>query len=272
MSPFTFISARLSARDAPTSRTLSRGASIGLALDTEGGLLSSIAASCVLVLITRRIYRTRSWDGMDVYVISLFIAEVIQGLGHSLDLKWVIEGQLNTGTFCTTQGVLRQLGAVVASLITSTIAVQTFVTIWWLKDPSTIIAIIMTGVVWIFVTLFVAISYALHTHPGKEYYASPTPFWCWIGQGFAAERIAGEYFWFWFTLFISFALYLPLLLLYLGVIREGDSWWSPAKIEPEGEGEPKGSSSDVNEGGDQAQSVHSRTAIEPTAGISDEVS
>lgn len=38
--------------------------------------------------------------------VSLFAAEFIQGLGHVLSMKWVIEGQVNTGTFCTTQGIL----------------------------------------------------------------------------------------------------------------------------------------------------------------------
>lgn len=55
------------------------------------------------------------------------------------------------------------------------IAVQTFVTIWWLKDPNKIIALVSIGIQWIFVILIVAIEYALHTHPQREYYAAPTP-------------------------------------------------------------------------------------------------
>jgi hypothetical protein len=38
--------------------------------------------------------------------ISLFTADLIQGLGHGISLKWVIEGGLNVGTFCTVQGML----------------------------------------------------------------------------------------------------------------------------------------------------------------------
>lgn len=52
---------------------------------------------------------------------------------------------------------------------------QTFVTIWWLKDPSKTIAVVSIVVQWLFAILFVTISYALHTHPGKEYFATPTP-------------------------------------------------------------------------------------------------
>jgi hypothetical protein len=86
-------------------------------------------------------------------------------------------------------------------------------------------------------------------------------FWCWIGQGFSAERLAGQYFWFWLTLFLSFALYLPLLLLFLGVIKEGNSWFSPTKVEPEKEEEYKTNSS-IEEGNDH--STHSQTADKPT--------
>lgn len=31
------------------------------------------------------------------------------------------------------------------------------------------------GVQWLFVILFVAIGFGVHTHPPKEYYASPVP-------------------------------------------------------------------------------------------------
>jgi hypothetical protein len=55
------------------------------------------------------------------------------------------------------------------------IAVQTFVTIWWLKDPNKIIARIAVGVQWLFVILFAAIGFGVHTHPPNNYYATPTP-------------------------------------------------------------------------------------------------
>jgi hypothetical protein len=34
------------------------------------------------------------------------VAECIKGTAATMDLKWVIEGQANTGSFCTTQGML----------------------------------------------------------------------------------------------------------------------------------------------------------------------
>jgi hypothetical protein len=88
--------------------------------------------------------------------------------------------------------------------------------------------------IWLFVTAFVAI-----TVPNKPNYETPTPvrplstnhciifdsraeFWCWIGSGYMPERIAGEYVWFWCTLAVSFALYIPLFFFKRGNIKIHD--------------------------------------------------
>jgi len=167
------------------------------------------------------------YEAMDIYVIALFAAEVILGLGHTISLKWVIEGKVNSGTFCTVQGLLRQLGDVGVALATLAIAVQTFVTIWWVKRPKKYIAFISVGIQWTMAILFAGIPYGLHTKPPSKYYATPSPYWCWIGQGYTKDRIADEYVWFWVTLFVSIVLYLLLFLLHLEVIMPGKRWYSP---------------------------------------------
>jgi hypothetical protein len=58
-------------------------------------------------------------------------------------------------------------------------------------------------------------------------------YWCWIGQRFSWQRMAGEYVWFWLTLFVSIALYFPLYLLHLEVIRPGKSWYAPSEVNEE---------------------------------------
>jgi hypothetical protein len=124
--------------------------------------------------------------------------------------------------------------------------VQTFASIWWLHIPTKKTAFIIIGVEWIFVILFVGIGFGVHTHAPGKYYATPTPvchrdirrihlnannicgkYWCWLGQSFKAERIAGEYVWFWLTLLVSFSSYLPLFLLHYGIIEQGPAWYAP---------------------------------------------
>ena len=55
---------------------------------------------------------------------------------------------------------------------------------------------------------------------------SITQYWCWIGTGYLQWRIWGEYIWFWITLVVSFAIYLPLYLWSRGNIKiDDDIWW-----------------------------------------------
>jgi len=226
----TFVpSVNLVAGDSTMHSTLSRGESIGLALDTEAGIASAMAAMIILILIFRRIHThcDRQYDAIDIYVISLFTGEVIQGLGHSISLKWVIEGVVNVGMVCTLQGILRQLGDLSVSLSTLAIAVQTFVTIWWLKEPNKLMAFVSAGVQWIFGILVVGINYGVHTKPPNEYYAHPVPYWCWIGPDYKRDWYYGEYAWFWLTLLVSTVLYSLLFLHYLGIIKRSRSWYAP---------------------------------------------
>jgi len=155
------------------------------------------------------------------------------GIGHAMSLKWIIEGRAYTGGFCTAQGLMRQLGNTYVALSTIVIAVQTFAAVWWLQYLNRTISVIVNCVTFIFMLLWVGIGFGIHTNPPKEYYAVPTPFWCWIGEDFLGERLGGEYIWYWIALFGSILLYIPLFLLAFGHIRTGTEWYRPrAEISP----------------------------------------
>ena len=51
--------------------------------------------------------------------------------------------------------------------------------------------------------------------------------WCWLGNDFVGERIGGQYLWYWLTLYVSPAMYIPLFLLHRGIIKPGKRWYSP---------------------------------------------
>jgi hypothetical protein len=51
-------------------------------------------------------------------------------------------------------------------------------------------------------------------------------YWCWIGEPYLKWRIFGEYMWFWMTLLVSIATYIPLYLWSRGNINfDNASWW-----------------------------------------------
>jgi hypothetical protein len=123
-------------------------------------------------------------------------------------------------------GAVQQLGETGVALATLAIGIQNFVSLWWLKKPNLRIALAAIAIQWIFVVVFVAVGFDVHTHPSKdEYYAIPTRYWCWLGEHYFGERLAGEYLWLWITLFVSTLLYIPLFLWYLGKIGEDDKRW-----------------------------------------------
>jgi len=216
-------------RDSGQLEFLSHGESFGVLFDFLSGTISTLAAIYVLCLISRRLHKEgwSNWDALHVSVAALFLAECILGVGHAMSLKWAIKQKVYPGGFCTAQGVMRQMGGTAVALATLTIAVQTFLSLYWLVYLNRTISAIAIGVEYLFVILFVAIGFAAHTHPPREYYAVPTPFWCWIGHGFEGERLGGQYAWFWVALLVSIVLYIPLFLMHFGIIKPGDSWYLP---------------------------------------------
>jgi hypothetical protein len=49
---------------------------------------------------------------------SLFVFDFFQALGSAFDLRWAHDGIVTTGHFCTTQGIVQQIGELGVALIT----------------------------------------------------------------------------------------------------------------------------------------------------------
>ncbi|KIM80581.1 hypothetical protein PILCRDRAFT_526797 [Piloderma croceum F 1598] len=207
---------------------LTRGDSIGLTLAAEAGFISLVAVLGVFMLIMRNTIQSGSLirQPTDIYMISLFLFDIIMALGRVTDVKWIHEGKVYVGGFCTAQGVLQQIGETGSALATLAIAIYTFVVVLWgpARHPY-FVAYTVVGLNWLFITLFVAISVPIHTH-GSDYYEQLDGFWCWIGNQYTAERYAGEYIWMWVTMFLSFLAYTPLFFWARGNLTVSPThWW-----------------------------------------------
>ncbi|KAJ7141392.1 hypothetical protein C8R44DRAFT_763319 [Mycena epipterygia] len=218
----------------PSIYCLTRGQSIGLTVTAESGLISLIAVLGVFILIIRNgirhVRRTGKWhlvpEPMDVLMLSLFVADLIQAIGAVMDVHWVHSGKVEVGSFCTAQGVVQQLGETSVAITTLMIALFTFVGVWWRKGlGATALATALIALTWLFVALLIGIGNVAH-RGAHDLYESPTPYWCWIGQGYLGLRVLGEYFWFWLTLAVSAVSYLTLFLWARGNITVSEtSWW-----------------------------------------------
>ncbi|KAF6763251.1 hypothetical protein DFP72DRAFT_1060423 [Ephemerocybe angulata] len=205
---------------------LSRGQAIGLSVVLESGLVSLIAVLYVFGIIIRNVIRRvrqhRRWlifvDPIDVIMFSLFLADLIQSIGAVLNAKWVSQGKVEVGEFCTAQGVIKQLGETTAAMSTLLITTYTFRGLWLgIQVESLRVTKIVTCGIWLFVGFLIALGHGLNIHKTGEN-SFITPYWCWIGSKHFQWKIWGEYIWFWVTLGFSIVTYVPLFFEERGVI------------------------------------------------------
>ncbi|KAF8508463.1 hypothetical protein BU17DRAFT_10379, partial [Hysterangium stoloniferum] len=158
--------------------------------------------------------------------LSLFVGDFVQGVGIAFDIRWISKGIVACGGYCTAQGVLRQTSETIVYVDACAIAVHTFISIFFRRgEKAMILSLFIVCIIWLYVILFVCMAVSSHTK-GNDIFNTPTPYWCWIGSQYTAERIAGEYFWIWFTGLISLVLYVLLYFCIRGnIVVEENKWW-----------------------------------------------
>jgi len=200
---------------------LTWGQRIGLVIDVEAGLISLAAVIVALVLIAIKVFRRKKLVDrpMDLFLLVLFVLDIVMALGRITHIKWIQKGEIFQGSYCTAQGILQQAGETGSAMVTITIAIYTFVVVMWETSEYELpIAYLGVSFILAFLFLFIGITVGTQTH-GTQHYMTPAGFWCWIGDGsrYDAERYAGEYAWMWAALGVSFLTYIPLSFVALGI-------------------------------------------------------
>jgi hypothetical protein len=205
---------------------LTRTESIGLTFTTQAALVSLLAVLVVIVMIIRNYWKHVGNVGIgnaallrepaDIYVLSILIADLIQSVGMAMDVKWVHDGVVKKGAYCSAHGALQQLGQTSAAMATLALAAHSIIAIWWRTNPErTGFTYLIVAVIWLYVILCVFIPLGIHS----DTYITPVPYWCWIGRNHTPERYFGEYIWLWLTLGVSVVSYIPLFLWARGNIE-----------------------------------------------------
>ncbi|KDQ17266.1 hypothetical protein BOTBODRAFT_601720 [Botryobasidium botryosum FD-172 SS1] len=205
---------------------------VGLAFIVEAGIFSIAFVLIFYALVLRNviIHRKHPFQShVDIYVTSLFMADIFQGIIAAMSWKWAQSGKVECGTHCTVQGLLTQFGQSGIAQTNMAISVHTFCVIFfkWMPPKSKRIPICVVSFIWLFNLCFAAIGFGLHTKGrSTERFYVPTPFWCWIYPSVPA-RIASQYFWLNLAIFTSIILYIPLFFAIRGNIEVWpvDKWY-----------------------------------------------
>ncbi|QRV89717.1 G protein coupled glucose receptor regulating Gpa2 protein [Ceratobasidium sp. AG-Ba] len=227
---------------------------IGMSAITATGFLSSIAVIVLLGYTVRNHIQLRRLElagptrrsstffrtHVDFYMLSLLFADLLQGLGAMVNIEWIRGSQCYCGALCRAQGIIQILGESGVAMSTLAISVHTFVVIFFSWHPPTgakgaRIWGTVIGLIWLYLGLCVSVGFAVNqgkadskhgTDIALEDFYVPTPFWCWIGQGYMIERIVFEYLWLWSTALISIVLYGILFLRLRGFISVDPRRWT----------------------------------------------
>jgi len=210
---------------------LTIGQSVGFVLAVEASFLSFGAVIVIFMLIVRNLLRYRKilpngdWKLLrtpaDIYMLSLFVYDLLLAIGDILDIRWAHDGIVTTGPYCTAQGVIKQIGGTGVALITLILTIHTFMmALWRVGEEARYFAFSFVALTWLFIGLWVGIGNAIHKN-----FEAPTPYWCWIGPNYKMERIAGEYLWLWIALFASVVMYVPVHFWMKGQLSVDNEKW-----------------------------------------------
>jgi len=162
-----------------------------------------------------------------VYFACLLVAAAIQALGSFMSVKWVEQDGVTLGSYCSTQGAIKNAGNLAVSLWTLTLAVHTFLVLflrWKIRDYA--LYVTLFGI-WFLVGLLVLLGPAAIQRPDKGPYFGISGYWCWIADPYPGARIGMEYLWLLGSAGLSFVFYSLTFLRLRGnlVIEKGKVSW-----------------------------------------------
>jgi len=196
-----------------------------LAFISGAGLLSIVSVFIVFALVTRNVViqkRHPFRSHIDIYVTSLFVSNIFEGVFATMNTKWARTGLVKCEAHCTVQGFLNLFGQTGVAMNTFAIAIHTFCVVFfrWNPPPSKILPLCVVACIWLY-NLGFAIGYVI---PSSYV---PTPFWCSLPRNLVAARIFSQYLWLCLTIVTSVTLYIILFFSLRGNIRitPGGRWY-----------------------------------------------
>ncbi|KAH9949694.1 hypothetical protein B0H21DRAFT_875451 [Amylocystis lapponica] len=168
------------------------------------------------------------------YFISLLVANVIQGLAAVLGARWLVEGAIKAGPYCSVQGGLKNAGNVATAVWSFVMAVHVFLLVFLRLDTRHITCAVALAIGWLSIVLIACIGPLVIQTEAKGPYFGPSGYWCWITDSYPEEQIFLEYFIEFVSAGVSFFLYTAILLRVCGNLVVIDGKWC-LRFVPRGE-------------------------------------
>ncbi|KAI0247661.1 hypothetical protein BJV78DRAFT_1243822 [Lactifluus subvellereus] len=151
-----------------------------------------------------------------------------------MNIKWVVDGSVRPGAFCSVQGAVKQISDVGCALSTLVISLYTFRTLCFMKVPHDddqlheektrrkrlYYSLLVVVCIWAVVALIVGINVAVN---GASHFYGPAGYWCWIPSEFKIQRTACDFGLMWMTAAANIVIYAILFLYFRGYITTSGS-------------------------------------------------
>jgi len=206
------------------------GDGVGVLVLTVISTISAIAVVGLLVSISISAWNTRKSINPNMfvrshacaYLVSMLLCDLCQAIGSIMSIQWYIKNEVEFGSFCVAQGVIKHIADVGTAVWSLVIAGQAF-WILFLRLPTRkylLYATLISG--WSIVgTMVIAGPAALDVALNGPFFGI-SGHWCWISDHYTVARITLDYMILFLSALFSFILYSMIFLSIRGnLIRNG---------------------------------------------------
>ncbi|KAH9835192.1 uncharacterized protein C8Q71DRAFT_858846 [Rhodofomes roseus] len=188
------------------------------------GALSGIAVFALCAVIAFRPPCYRNTHVIPIFV-SLLCANYLQAIASMMDLQWLKDGAVEGGSFCSTQGVLKNAGNVAAAFWSVALSVHVFMLLFLRKNMSNTTCTVLVIGGWSFIIFVPVIGVTAVQTEARGPYFGPSGYWCWITNNYYAEQMFLEYFFEFVSAVCSVLLYTVIVLRVRGNLTKMDGKW-----------------------------------------------
>ncbi|KAH9000815.1 hypothetical protein EDB86DRAFT_3074815 [Lactarius hatsudake] len=208
-----------------TATSLGYGSSETPYTDLETGFISTIVAAAFLSAISVLILV--SYTYIPALFGSLLASNLLQSVGTLINLRWVLNGGVLPGKLCGAQGGIKHAGNVGTAVWSFALALHAFRLLFLRTRVARRIKWLALALGWLFVTIIVSIGpLALQRKDRGPYFGLRGTGMCWITHEYPVEQTLLEYVIEWTSAFVSFVLYVIVLLRVRGnLIKDSEGRW-----------------------------------------------